>query len=139
MVRAAALHIEDGPSRLEGFALYLNSYFVGVIGLVAARDDSIVPIWLAATFVGAFFLPLALMGFVLMPLAARRARYFVRLAVALAVVLTVLSPMLEAPSSKTFESSYVAGILGLLAVSAVIRVAAAWMVSSASSRGSSDK
>ena len=133
------MEIKDGPSQLEGFALYMNSYFVGVIGVVAARDDSYAPIWFAATFVGAFFLPLALMGFVLMPLAARRAWYFVRLAVALAVVLTVLSPMVEAPSGKTFESSYFAGFLGLLAVSAVIRVAAAWAGSSASSRGSSDK
>jgi hypothetical protein len=54
------MDIEDGPSRLEGFALYMNSYFVGVIGLVAVRDDSIAPIWFAAGWMGAFFQPLRL-------------------------------------------------------------------------------
>jgi hypothetical protein len=135
------MDFEDGPSRVEGFALYLNSYFVGVIGLVAAaaREDSFVPIWFAASVVGMLFLPLALIGFALTPLAARRAWYFLRLVVALAVVLTVLTPTLDGNFYKAVRSSYVAGILRLLAVSAVIRAAAAGTAASASSRDSSDK
>jgi hypothetical protein len=118
--------VEDGPSRLEAFAVYINSYIVGVIGLVAALDDSIAPIWFAASIVGMTFLPLALVGLALMPVGVRRGWYFVRLAVALGVVLTALAPMIEAPSDKVVESSYVAGILGLLAVSAVMRGVSAW-------------
>ncbi len=134
------MDIEDGPSRLEGFALYINSYFVAVIGLVAARNDSYAPHWFAAAVVGVIFLPLALVGFALMPLAARRVWYFASLAVALAVVLTVLPPNgLVSPFDKAVQSGYIAGILGLLAVSAVIRLTAEWAGSSASSSGSSDQ
>jgi hypothetical protein len=126
---------QDGPSRLEGFAVYLTSYIVGVIGLVASRADSVAPIWFAAGWMGAFFLPLALLGFVVMPLGTHRAWYFARLAAALAVVLAVLSPTLGGPLGKTFEWSYAAGVLGLLAVSAVVRVAAARTKASASRCG----
>jgi hypothetical protein len=131
------MDIEDGPSRLEGFALYMNSYVLGVIGLVAAFDDSLFPVLEVAAVVGMVFLPLAFVGFAVTPRAARRAWYFVRLAAALAVVLTVLSQTLPSWPRKSVEWSYVAGILGLLAVSTLIRVAAAWTGSSASGRGSS--
>jgi hypothetical protein len=130
------MDFEDGPSRLEGFALYLNSYFVGVIGLVAVRYDGYGPILVVAGVVAMFFLPLAVIGFALMPLAARRVWYFARLAVALAIVLTVVSPTLPAYPRKSEDWSYIAGIRGLLAVSAVIR-AAALTASLDSNRGSS--
>ena len=84
------MDFEDGPSRLEGFALYLNGYFVALIGLVAARNDNILPDLLVTSYLGMFFLPLALIGFTLMPLAARRAWYFVRLGVALAIAAAVM-------------------------------------------------